>query len=484
MVEVENAAFVERRRRRTFIVGLLVASDTVALLAATLLAAYVRFDSSFISGGMPQISPGISYYEICIAVTLLWLAALAGGHLYDLDRLFWGGGELSRVVRALAVGVVAFIMLTYAFKTPGLSRAWTLLAFAFACAFVMLGRLCVRGYLRYLRRGRKLLRRTLVVGSNAEAAELMRALESHAEQGMLPVACLTSAVGDDAREVAGVPVLGSARAVGAVVPREHIDTVIIVSSAFDQAVVARIANELRGLDVSIHVSSGLSDILSSRVLVREVAGVPVVTVRPVSLSAGNLAVKRVFDMTLATLGIVVGMPVWLLLALAIKLDSRGPVFYRQLRVGQHGKLFEMYKFRSMAADADARRTELAARNEATGPLFKMRDDPRVTRVGRWMRALSIDEFPQLINVMNGTMSLVGPRPPLPGETESYSPQHWRRMEVPPGMTGLWQVSGRSTLSFEDMVRLDVFYIENWSVGFDLSLLMRTVPAVLLARGAY
>jgi lipopolysaccharide/colanic/teichoic acid biosynthesis glycosyltransferase len=177
--------------------------------------------------------------------------------------------------------------------------------------------------------------------------------------------------------------------------------------------------------------------------------------------------------------------VWVLLAAAIKLTSPGPVLYRQLRMGGDGKPFGMFKFRSISADAEARLAELeaAGANEATGPLFKMKDDPRVTAVGRWMRKFSIDEFPQLLNVMHGEMSLVGPRPPLPGETDATD-HHWRRMEVLPGMTGLWQVSGRSRLTFDEMIRLDLFYIENWSVGFDMGLMLRTVPAVLFARGAY
>ena len=155
-----------------------------------------------------------------------------------------------------------------------------------------------------------------------------------------------------------------------------------------------------------------------------------------------------------------------------------------MRVGRRGGVFGMYKFRSMGDGADARIDELREHNEATGPLFKMHNDPRVTRVGRFLRKYSLDEFPQLLNVMRGEMSLVGPRPPLSNEVDAYSDYHWRRLEVLPGMTGLWQVSGRSTLTFDDMVRLDLLYIENWSVGFDMALLMRTVQAVLLPEGAY
>ena len=259
---------------------------------------------------------------------------------------------------------------------------------------------------------------------------------------------------------------------------------MIASTAFSPDVLARVITDLRGRDVDIEISSGLLDVSTSRVLIREVSGVPLITVRGVSFSRGKRLVKRTFDLLVGVSIIAVGMPVWILLALIIKLESRGPVFYRQTRIGRGGHPFEMYKFRSMTVGADQVRDQLAADNEASGPLFKMQDDPRVTRVGTWLRKFSIDEFPQLINVMRGEMSLVGPRPPLPGETSEYSAHHWRRMEVPPGMTGLWQVSGRSRLTFDEMIRLDLFYIENWSVGFDIGLILRTIPAVLFARGAY
>ena len=241
---------------------------------------------------------------------------------------------------------------------------------------------------------------------------------------------------------------------------------------------------LRGHDVDIQLSSGLLDVTTSRVIIREVSGVPLITVRGVSFSPGKRFVKRVFDLLVGSVIIVVGSPLWVAIALLVKLESRGPVFYRQTRVGRDNKQFEMFKFRSMCKDADQALDGLAADNEATGPIFKMRKDPRVTRVGAFLRRFSLDEFPQLINVMLGEMSLVGPRPPLFQETIYYSDYHWRRMEVLPGMTGLWQVSGRSSLTFDEMIRLDLFYIENWSVTFDMAVILRTIPAVLSARGAY
>ena len=473
------------RKRRVLVT--LVCVDLVMLLGAALGATWMRFGRLAAQVGFEHVGADVQYYQVSVVITVIWLGTLATEGLYDLERLTWGAGEFSRVLRGIAVGVVVFILATYALKTPGLSRAWTLMAFALAVLFVSGGRLLVRTWLHRARRAGRMHRRTLVVGANAEAEGIIRTLMRHPEQGLTPVGCLASSRSDAlALDYCAehVPALGTARDVARVVAEHDIDTVVVAVSAFDHGVISRMINELRGSDVSIHLSAGLFEVLTSRVLVREVGGVPLITVRGVSLKAGALRTKRIFDVLVASAVLLAGLPLWLLVIASIKLDSRGPVFYRQQRVGQGGKEFAMFKFRSMCADADTRRAELATANEATGPLFKIKDDPRATRVGRWMRKFSIDEFPQLLNVLRGEMSLVGPRPPLPHETVQYSEQHWRRMEVPPGMTGLWQVSGRSSLTFEEMVRLDLFYIENWSVGFDIALLARTVPAVLFARGAY
>jgi len=479
--------FLDRTTRKRVLMCVLLAVDGVALLIATLGATWVRFSTLYAEAGIENISPGVSYWQIALVVSALWLGMLYWEGLYDLERLTWGGGEFSRIIRALGLGVVGFILLTYVLKTPGLSRAWTLLAFGFAVVTVSAGRLMVRSWMYRQRSAGRMHRRTLVVGDNAEGERIIRRLLDSPEQGLTPVGCLTGARSDTlgldcCTEM--VPDLGCARDIARVVREYEIDTVVIAGSAFDHEVLSHIIGELRGIDVSIHVSSGLFEILASRMFVRDIAGIPLMTVTPVSFSAVDLRVKRVFDLTLAVLGVVLGLPVWILLICAIKVDSRGPVLYTQTRVGKDGVEFRMFKFRSMYIDADERLKELQPHNDATGPLFKMKADPRVTRVGKWMRKFSIDEFPQLLNVIRGEMSLVGPRPPLPHETEQYSERDWCRMEVPPGMTGLWQVSGRSALTFDEMIRLDLYYIENWSVGFDMSLLMRTIPAVIFARGAY
>jgi exopolysaccharide biosynthesis polyprenyl glycosylphosphotransferase len=222
----------------------------------------------------------------------------------------------------------------------------------------------------------------------------------------------------------------------------------------------------------------------SQVDVEDLGGVPLVGVREVSISRLALLIKRATDVVGALLGITLGAPLLGIIALAIRLESPGPVIFTQGRVGLGGRLFRMVKFRSMHVGAEAEQEALANLNEADGPIFKIHDDPRLTRVGRFLRRTSLDELPQLVNVLRGEMSLVGPRPPLPSEVERYQEWHRKRLEAPPGMTGLWQVSGRSRLSFDEMVLLDIYYIENWSPWLDFKILVRTIPTALSGEGAY
>lgn len=486
MVPVVGAFGVQRERRRQLHRLLLVSSDAVGLCISVVLATFVRFGNLNSTIGFENTTTDVLFVQLGALLVPVWLILLWAEGLYDLERLSWGSGELSRVARSLALGVVALIFVTYAIKLPGLSRAWSLLFWLFATFIVLLGRASIKLLQRFRHIRGLNLRPVLVVGSNSESADIIHVLNASRAEGLVPVGCLASSQADRLNLdwcAHDVPCLGSARELRSVVQQHDIDTVIIASTAFEHEVLARLVTDLRGTGVDIHISSGLLDVLASRVLVREIGGVPLITVKGVSLSRSKVLTKRAFDLILATSIVILAMPLWLFVMFLIRLTP-GPVFYRQERVGRDGEHFGMLKFRSMVMDADARLDELQQANQASGPLFKMKDDPRVTPVGRWMRKFSIDEFPQLINVIRGEMSLVGPRPPLPREVTQYTDRDWRRMEVVPGMTGLWQVSGRSSLTFDEMVRLDLFYIENWSVGLDLSLLLRTIPAVVMARGAY
>jgi exopolysaccharide biosynthesis polyprenyl glycosylphosphotransferase len=259
--------------------------------------------------------------------------------------------------------------------------------------------------------------------------------------------------------------------------------VIVAASAIESETTNRLARDLLDRGVHVELSSTLRDIASQRLVVRPLGRFPVVYVEPVQRDGWRRTAKRTFDLVLASLALLVAAPIIAVAMVAIRLDTRGPVLFRQVRVGRNGRPFQVLKLRTMVVDAEERREELLARNEADGPLFKIEDDPRVTRVGRFLRTTSIDELPQLWNVVRGEMSLVGPRPALPHETEAWDPLLTQRLRVTPGITGMWQVNGRSESSFEDYTRLDLYYVDNWSLLIDLAILAKTVPVVLLRQGA-
>jgi exopolysaccharide biosynthesis polyprenyl glycosylphosphotransferase len=466
----------------------LVVADVVSVLVAGLVATATWFSGDLQAPvKLVGTSLSLNYAQLTFWTVPVWVAFLWMEGLYGPRGAAQSPGYVGRIARAVGFAGISLILLTYALKVPGLSRGWLVTYVAFTFVAVIIGRAVVDLTVTSLHLRGRWLRPTLVVGSNPEGADIVRILRANPASGLVPIGCLASSMADKLDLEfcePDVPCLGAAREILDVIADHPVDTVIIASSAFDHEVLARIVAELRTLDVEVNVSSGLFEVMTSRVLVSEVAGVPLVTIRGISLTPGRLATKRAFDLCVSGLVLLVGLPIWLLCALLVKVTSSGPLFYFQERVGRDGRPFRMYKFRTMYTDAEARLEALRAENEASGPIFKMRNDPRVTPVGKWLRKFSIDEVPQFLNVFSGVMSVVGPRPPLPNETREYEDRHWRRLEVTPGLTCLWQVSGRSSLTFEEMVRLDLFYIENWSVGLDLAIILRTIPAVLFARGAY
>jgi len=469
-------------------VAILLLADVTTVLTSGLVAALARFgrldEPLVLTGSLGSTT----YFVLSITVALAWPLFFAMERLYDTERLFWGSGEFRRMIRGVTLGVFGIVSANYVLKLPGISRQWMAMTWALAVIIAPLGRQACRVIIGNMRASGCLQRPTLIVGSSGDAARFARVIQRDSRTGMRLIGCLAATQGalDDlpSEIVENVPVIGYAGELTQRLVETGADTLVIVSPDFDHDVLSRMLSEVRLIPVSVHISSGLFEVLASRVLVRELNGVPVMVVRGGMLTHSQMLLKRAFDVVISSVGILVGMPVWLVVMAAIKLDSRGPVFYLQRRVGHKGEPFRMFKFRSMLVDAEERLADLQGTNEADGPLFKMKADPRITRVGQWLRKYSIDEFPQLLNVIVGDMSLVGPRPPLPCEVDLYEGHHWKRLETLPGMTGLWQVSGRSDLSFEEMVRLDVFYIENWSMAFDFTILLRTIPAVVFRRGAY
>ncbi len=412
----------------------------------------------------------------------LWVACLAACGAYHRHRFLRRRDEAGRVAAAGALLLAALAGFLYFTHNVAVSRALPLLLAGGAAAVTAAGRVAARGALAALRRRGFNRCRVLIVGTGEEACQFARAVTARPELGVEVAGFL-----DGWREsVAGFPVLGQTREIRRVLVEHVVDEVILAEPGADRELVAEVVDACAAEGKAVHLAAdvllGAPPGVGRRCGVGTVAGLPVLSCLPGPRDSVALLAKRVLDLAGAVAGLAVAWPVMLVVAVLIKLDSSGPVFFVQERVGLHGRRFRLYKFRSMVADAERRLAEVAHLNEMTGPVFKIAADPRVTRVGRWLRRTSLDELPQLFNVLKGEMSLVGPRPPLPREVERYGPRERRRLSVKPGITCLWQVSGRNRIPFERWVELDLDYIERWSLWLDLKILARTVPAVLGLTG--
>ena len=323
-------------------------------------------------------------------------------------------------------------------------------------------------------------RRAVLVGKGENVAHLHRTLgvgRSGIDYEFL------GAVAPD-EEGVGLPVLGSPEALGHVLDHQRVDELIVTDSDFEERELLDMVEEAHRRGVQVRIAPKTTELLTQRGDYVPGQGVPLFELRPPAFASTQWVAKRAFDLVVSALVVVLGLPFWLAIATAIKLTSRGPVLFRDGRIGVGERKFAMLKFRTMYADAAERQATLEADNEAEGPLFKIKNDPRVTSVGKFLRKYSIDEVPQVLNVLRGEMSLVGPRPLPVRDYVQLEPWHRKRYLVLPGMTGLWQVSGRIDLSFDDLVRLDFYYLENWSIWLDITILAKTLPAVAARRGAY
>jgi exopolysaccharide biosynthesis polyprenyl glycosylphosphotransferase len=449
--------------------------DGGCALLAGLLAAQIRFGNH---RSMP-----VAYLCITAALPVLWCAAvlLAGG--YDARFIGLGSDEFRRVLNAAVSLMAGVAILSYSAKLD-LARGYIAIALLSAGILDLAGRYCLRKRLHKLRGRGAYMRRVIAVGHEAAVAELATRLHRDSYHGLSVVAaCLAGDTDPD--EVAAVPVIGDLTSITAAVGRFSADTVAVLTCPeMDSLRLRELAWDLEKTGTDLYVAAALLDVAGPRTTIRPVAGLPLLHVDHPELAGGKQVVKGVFDKTIAASALVLLAPLFAAMALTIWLADRGPVFFRQTRVGKNGRTFTLYKLRTMVVDAERWKPLLATRNEADDVLFKIRRDPRVTRPGTWLRRWSLDELPQLLNVLRGNMSLVGPRPALPQEAARYGDLMRRRLAVTPGLTGLWQVSGRSDLPWEEAVRLDLRYVENWSFALDLQILWKTGSAVIRGSGAY
>jgi exopolysaccharide biosynthesis polyprenyl glycosylphosphotransferase len=461
----------------------LVLADLGIALAANCLAALFRFGWPF---SLVQAWGGPYLLPTLLLVVLLWPLVLQWQGAYQPLRLKTAWAEAGEVLRAglvFAATVLAMQALLHAYQV---SRLFLILLFLWQVALTLLSRLAVHRLLAWARRAGRNARRLLIVGAGPEGRRILADLQGRPELGLRVVGFVDDRSAERLRAVPGAPLLGRMADLPRILREQVVDEVLVSLpfSTFDRVQKVLAACNQEGKNVYLAVD-GLAAARGAvaRSRLAEVNGVPFLGLIYAPDHVPALAAKRVTDLLVSGVVLLALSPLLLLIALLVRLDSPGPAIFRQRRVGLHGRVFTLYKFRTMVIDAEERLVQFRQRNEIRGPAFKLRDDPRVTRVGRWLRRLSLDELPQLWNVLRGDMSLVGPRPPLPREVAEYDGWHRRRLSVRPGLTGPWQVAGRNDLpEFDRWVELELEYIDHWSFWLDLKILLRTIPEVFALHG--
>ena len=462
----------------------LIGADAFALFGAFALAYIIRFKL-----GIPFLETPphrVAFYSsVAFWAVPVWLLIFFLSRLYDRRNLFVGFEEYTRVFNACTGGLVATIVVSFLDRTLIISRGWLLLVWMLAIVLVGSTRFVGRRVLRRLRARGHLIRRTLIVGANAEGQAIAEQFLSDPGSGTRVVGFVDGPQVTVDRELDGVSVLGSLGDLEKIVNERGVNEIVVAMTSVSREDLLDIFKRFGHAEgIEVRLSSGLFEILTTGVRVQEVSQVPLMTPQRVRITGVDAAMKFVLDYVGAALGLVLLSPIFLVIAVLIKLDSPGPVLHRRRVLGRSGVRFDAYKFRTMVVDADA---VLAANLELRAAFekgYKLAEDPRVTRVGRFLRRTSLDELPQLINVLRGEMSLVGPRMIAPDEASRYGKWQLNLLTVKPGITGPWQVRGRSDIPYEERVRLSTQYIRNYSIWLDLEILLQTFPAVLLGKGAY
>lgn len=465
-------------------VGVLRLVDAFVVVWAVGGAFGVRFGFDDLSDGQRR---DLNYLAVSIVLTIFWWIMLEFWGTRDSLVLGAGSEEYKRVIAASAwlFGFVAVI--SYAFRIET-ARGFVGLAFPAGVFGLLVGRWVVRQHLSLARRHRKSTSRVLIIGGPDSAEHLVRSLQSAPAAGYLPVAAHLPGAAIDSKREFLVPITGVENGFADIldmIVRTNVDAVAISAGVnLHPRDLRRLGWELAARDIGMILAPALTDIAGPRIHTQPVAGLPLIHVSTPKLTGGKKVAKRTFDIMVAALLVLALSPIFILLALLVRFTSGSPVLYRQERIGLRGTTFDMLKFRSMKTGADAELSQLLA-DQGTNdvPLFKIENDPRITPIGRILRKYSLDELPQLFNVLGGSMSLVGPRPQRQGEVALYDDDAHRRLYVSPGMSGLWQVSGRSNLSWDESIRLDLYYVENWSLMGDIVILFKTFKAVFGSTGA-
>lgn len=457
--------------------------DLTAMAAGALLAQGARFGSL----GVNRVpSTSLSYLRVAVILAAAWVCTMAVAGAYERRYLAAGTEEYRRILvgatRFLAfVGVVSFV------AKFDVARGYVAIAIPVATGLTLMGRLLARRVVHSRYGKARFLKTIVVVGTGASVDRLSRRLAEAPFAGyVLHGVCVP--VGSeplDLGSATSITTFADTRDVLRTVRELGADAVAVADAVtFSPADLRALDLGLEGSDIELLMAPSIVDVAGPRILVRPVSDLPLLHIEVPELAGARRLVKEVTDRTMAACLLVASIPILVLAALAVLVLDGRPILFKQVRVGRNGDRFVLWKVRTMTVGAEARLAALMGRNEQDGPLFKIRADPRITTIGRRLRRWSLDELPQLWNVVRGDMSLVGPRPPLPSEVERFSARDSRRLLVKPGITGIWQVNGRSTLSWDESLRLDLYYVEHWSLSLDAAIMFKTIAAVIRARGAY
>ena len=469
----ETSSFSTWSRR--YSARLMVLDGIMGMLAVISTAAFFPHIISF---STPKLA------VLILGAGLAWPIAVAISRGYERSKIGVGGDEMRAVFRAVVLAIAAGAVPSAVTERPGVV-ALCVIGSPIAGAVSLAVRFVARRHLHHRQRNGRDVRKVILVGSAYAVADLHSVLHRESHSGMQVVGVCVSQADVSRAHDAGLAVLGDLDEVPDLIKLYRADAVAVTGGdATRHSYLRELGWALEGAGVELLVHPGLIEVAGPRMHIRPYVGLPLLHVEQPHFTGWRRFIKRATDIILGGLGVVIISPVLAAIALAIKLGDGGPVIFRQTRVGLDGSTFTMYKFRSMHRDAEAKLAELRARNPNVGILFKLERDPRITRVGKFLRRYSLDELPQLFNVLSGHMSLVGPRPPLQSEVAVYEDHARRRLLVTPGLTGLWQVSGRSLLSWEETVRLDLRYVENWTLTLDLLIIWKTFFAVVAKRGAF
>jgi len=476
---------VFERYRRYLSIGVVI-FDVLLINLAFAIAYWLRYELQwFASVDEANFVPYSAFVPISLTLTVFLLGIYKLNGVYNQPRGASWFDEVYRLMTGTATGLILMVFgIVFLFWPLFYSRLIFFYAGVLITIFLSLSRLGKRMLRDRLRRRGLGVDRLLIVGAGEVGRTVMRHVVAQPSLGYHVVGFVDDAPEKGSTDIGRFKALGNTGNIPRLVKELAVDEVIITLPWMYHRKIVSIVAQCEREQIRVRIVPDMFQMTLSHLDVEDLGGIPMIGVREISISRPQMFFKRVMDVTVSLLGLIILLPVFALFALLIKLDSLGPVFFTQIRVGKGEHLFACYKFRSMRQGADSEKENLLEFNEADGPIFKIRNDPRITRMGRILRRTSLDELPQLFNVLMGHMSLVGPRPAPPSEVQRYQPWHKRRLEVSPGITGLWQVSGRSELSFDEMVLLDLYYIENWSPFLDLQIVLRTVPKMLTGEGAY